>query len=103
MRNKRDQIVAELSKVDGKVTLDDAFDALKSFAEYQISHDHQTGCYDEVWENPQITALNKDSSSFYHLFFTLYELKGEYEVNSYRSAFKFIFGRIGDTKVVDIN
>ncbi len=103
MRNKRNEIVAALSKVDGVFTLNDAFDALKEFAEYEGSHDHQTGCYDEVWENPRVTALNKGRDSFGVYFFTLYELKGEYESNTYRPAFRFIFGRMGNTNVVDIN
>lgn len=107
MRDKQDRIVAELAKVgvDG-VSLDDALEALDTFAHYERSHDHLTASYDEVWEHPMVSQANegkKGAAVLGSYFFTLYALKAEHEVRDWRPAFKFIFGRIGNTTVLNIN
>ncbi len=108
MRDKQEQIIAEFAKVDGTtVTLDDAFEALDTFTHFEASHDHSTAAYDEVWEHPMVAEANakktgaaRDMGS---AFFTLYALKPEHEVRDWRPAFRFIFGRIGNTTILNIN
>lgn len=104
MRHKRTEIITEFAKVDFEgVQIDDAFEALDEFTQYETTFDKELSSYVEVWEHPAITADNEGRDVMGKDFFTLYELKPDLEPNTYRSAFKIVLGRIGDTQTLNID
>jgi hypothetical protein len=103
--DKTQQIIDVLSKVDDKTdyTLDNAFEELDTFTHYERSFDHQTGCYDEVWEHPRIKAINENNKHpLNSYFFTLYRVKPQFKKDDhseYFPNFKLILGRVGNTTI----
>lgn len=110
--DKTQAIIDVLAKVDDNTdfTLDNAFEELDTFTHYERSHDHQTGCYDEVWEHPRIAEINKKNNVGKNVlssyFFTLYRVKPQHkkdDISEYFPAFKLIFGKVGNTTVYRID
>lgn len=101
--DKTDQIIAVLAKVNEDFSMDDAFEELDTFTHYELSHDHETGCYDEIWEQPDIKAHNeKHKHPLSAYFFTLYRVKPEHkkpDISEFFPTFKLILGRVGNTTV----
>jgi hypothetical protein len=104
MRNEivHAKVLAEFGTLAGNPNPGEVLKRLKTFCRVEPSFDHETASYQEVWEHPEVTTLNKTSGIMGSVFCTLYELKLDLEQSNFYPTYKFLLGRIGNTKVYNI-